>query len=360
MIGGGGQAPMPMAAPPLAGGMANGTALPNAGSLIQPVPPQNNFIDATSGIRSIAENIAAGFSKDPARRAQYQQQLQQEDAQRQNELQMLRQQQIHYMDQMQQLALAGGLTPAIAQHTQAASKSIDQLFGPGTSQQWQGMLQSADAAYKAQAAQKESFTLGEGQQRFGPDGKPVAAVPPKSDVLSPEAFAQKEALAQAGKTAISIDARPVSDAQAKALGFGDRMSAANDTIEGLNYTPSTVGNAVSSLPVIGNALTSEQHQQFNQAKLDFMSADLRKESGAVISPEEYAAEDAKFFPQPNDKPETIKQKAEARKRVILNTYREGRNVTGTEAGKTAAAGTKKSKPRVLKYDPANDTLSPVE
>jgi hypothetical protein len=44
-------------------------------------------------------------------------------------------------------------------------------------------------------------------------------------------------------------------------------------------------------------------------------AKLRKESGAVIGPEEMAAEIQTYFPMPGEGQETIAQKAEARRRA---------------------------------------------
>jgi hypothetical protein len=65
-----------------------------------------------------------------------------------------------------------------------------------------------------------------------------------------------------------------------------------------------------------NAWKSEETQTFDQAKRNFVNAVLRKESGAVISPEEFKNADLQYFPQPGDKPEVIKQKAENRRLAL--------------------------------------------
>jgi hypothetical protein len=350
--------------PSLSGGIAPPPLIqPQDPMLQQAQAPGTTFQDATAGINSIAQNFAAGFSKDPARRQAAAQQLQIQQAQRQQELQTLREHQLHVMDQMVNLAANGGATPATYKFMQNMADSADKLWGPGTGAQINQLFAAADASFKNQPKNTELVTAIDpktGKPTYVPKEQ-AAGMQASTDVLSPEALAQKEALAKAGSTNVSIDARPVNQEQAKALGYADRMAQANDTIEGLNYQPTIAGNAVSSLPVVGNALTSEQHQQFNQAKLNFMSANLRKESGAVISAEEYKSQDEQYFPQPGDSEKTIEQKAKNRKQAILNTYREGRNVTGAEAGKTAEQGSSKAnKPKVLKYDPATDSLSPVE
>jgi hypothetical protein len=50
-----------------------------------------------------------------------------------------------------------------------------------------------------------------------------------------------------------------------------------------------------------------------QAKREWVTALLRKESGAAIGKDEYTQYDRQFFPQPGDGPSVIAQKAEARR-----------------------------------------------
>jgi hypothetical protein len=58
-------------------------------------------------------------------------------------------------------------------------------------------------------------------------------------------------------------------------------------------------------------------QQYRQAQENWVSANLRAESGAVLGTEEIDKEIKKYFPQVDDKPEVIKQKAQARKSTEL-------------------------------------------
>jgi hypothetical protein len=62
--------------------------------------------------------------------------------------------------------------------------------------------------------------------------------------------------------------------------------------------------------------SSGKQQQVQQAKTNFITAVLRKESGAAIGPNEFITEDKKYFPQPNDSNAVIKQKEDARKLAI--------------------------------------------
>lgn len=61
---------------------------------------------------------------------------------------------------------------------------------------------------------------------------------------------------------------------------------------------------------------SPEQQQVDQARRNFITAVLRKESGAVIGPNEYRDEERKYFPQLGDSEKVIKQKQDARKLAI--------------------------------------------
>lgn len=82
--------------------------------------------------------------------------------------------------------------------------------------------------------------------------------------------------------------------------------------QGTSLWNKTVGN----LPVVGNFARSEDAQRYDQAKRNFINAVLRRESGAVISPEEFANAEQQYFPQPGDGPEVIEQKRNNRDTTI--------------------------------------------
>jgi len=68
---------------------------------------------------------------------------------------------------------------------------------------------------------------------------------------------------------------------------------------------------------IANVSETAGRQQYRQAQENWVTANLRPESGAVIGVEEMEKEITKYFPQTNDKPETIAQKAQARRDTEL-------------------------------------------
>lgn len=120
------------------------------------------------------------------------------------------------------------------------------------------------------------------------------------------------------------------DVQAQAAGFADRAAAAHADLEKIGNpnegATGWAGNALTKGPfgynLLPGLMTSDQRQQFERAKKDFITAELRKESGAVMGATEFDTEDQKYFPQPNDSETVIKQKAIARDRAVKNLMRE--------------------------------------
>lgn len=134
------------------------------------------------------------------------------------------------------------------------------------------------------------------------------------------------------RPAIGPDGQPIqqpggklNESQANATAFGARALDAQNLLRDLESKGVTSGSrivqAAGSVPVIGGALgalanvagaASDQQQSYDQAKRNFISAVLRKESGAAIAESEFVNEDKKYFPQPGDSDATIAQKARAR------------------------------------------------
>ena len=114
--------------------------------------------------------------------------------------------------------------------------------------------------------------------------------------------------------------KPLTEAQGNALGFGVRAREADVILNRLESEGANVAGGLqrvaSSVPGVGNYLTPASLQEYDQAKRNFVSAVLRKESGAAISASEFSNEEKKYFPQPGDSKEVIQQKAEARKTAI--------------------------------------------
>ena len=65
-----------------------------------------------------------------------------------------------------------------------------------------------------------------------------------------------------------------------------------------------------------NWAVSGDYQKHEQAKSQFITAMLRQESGAAISPEEFTRYDREYFPQVGDDPSVIEQKRQMRQIAI--------------------------------------------
>lgn len=120
------------------------------------------------------------------------------------------------------------------------------------------------------------------------------------------------------------------EGQGKAAGFTDRMLQSEGILSGLNgeggvqsQGTSAVQTALSAIPGAGNYLTSADRQKYEQAKRDFINAQLRRESGAAISPTEFDSANKQYFPTPGDSAEVIQQKAANRRAAVESMGREG-------------------------------------
>lgn len=129
--------------------------------------------------------------------------------------------------------------------------------------------------------------------------------------------------------------KPLNESQSNAVAFGIRAKESNRILtelekQGVTNTGLIKGTAQGTLgavPLIGDSLSnlggaltnwtaSEGQQSTDQARRNFVTAVLRKESGAAISPSEFANEERKYFPQIGDSDKVIKQKQEARELAI--------------------------------------------
>jgi hypothetical protein len=114
--------------------------------------------------------------------------------------------------------------------------------------------------------------------------------------------------------------KPLTEGQAKAVLFSSRMQAADRIMSELarkgastTFPGATRNNAVGD---VITAMSPPEQQQLVQAKRDFVNAVLRRESGAVISPEEFANAERQYFPQIGDSRPVIEQKARNRRAAI--------------------------------------------
>jgi hypothetical protein len=118
------------------------------------------------------------------------------------------------------------------------------------------------------------------------------------------------------------------EAEQRAQSFGNRAERAHTAavaLEEKGLTPSLWQKVGESLPYgLGNYLQSDDQQAYRQAVNEFGAALLRKESGAVISPTEFATTEQTYFPQPGNSKELIAKKRAAREALIKDMQEEGK------------------------------------
>ena len=121
------------------------------------------------------------------------------------------------------------------------------------------------------------------------------------------------------------------ESEQKAAGFAQRMELSNQLAKDIENKvaaqqlagkdvgtmyPTARTQALGSVPLVGSYLenvgSSVQQQLYKQAQENWVRANLRKESGAVIGTDEMKDEIKTYFPQPGDRPEKIAQKQLAR------------------------------------------------
>ena len=117
---------------------------------------------------------------------------------------------------------------------------------------------------------------------------------------------------------------PFTGEQKKQAGFAVRMENAVAQLEDLEnsgFNPVNVYDMLmSNLPIVPDAierlLNSPKFKQYERAKIDFSTAQLRQETGAVINESEIDWIDRTYFPQFGDDPETLLNKRQARKDAL--------------------------------------------
>jgi hypothetical protein len=133
----------------------------------------------------------------------------------------------------------------------------------------------------------------------------------------------------------------LTESQGNATAFGMRMKDSHAVLKDLEnkgvsntgVIGGTTGAVVGLVPLIGDKLTSgvdniynvlpevlggysPEQQQVLNGRINFISAVLRKESGASIQPSEFSMMEKLYFPRPGDLPAVIKQKQDARELAI--------------------------------------------
>jgi hypothetical protein len=108
--------------------------------------------------------------------------------------------------------------------------------------------------------------------------------------------------------------------EANAALFADRAARAEPVFNQLP-PPSLSATAKGGLGPVGNVLLTPENRQFFQAERNFITAVLRKESGANIPENEYNDARRVYIPQVGDDARTLEMKRQARQDAIAGIAR---------------------------------------
>lgn len=148
---------------------------------------------------------------------------------------------------------------------------------------------------------------------------------PSAD-MPPQAGAGGEQVSERVKV-YKGEGKPATSDESKAMGFANRMIGAEGIYDELiaeGFEPASFSTGVqetfagSSLTpdLIAQSALSEPVKRYLGSKLDFVTAVLRRESGAAISAAEFETEDKKYFPQVGDGAKTLADKKARRQRAL--------------------------------------------
>lgn len=253
--------------------------------------------------------------------------LKQNMAQRQavEEQRLKIQQQQQALQQRQAVAQSLGIDPTLAGDDEAWKQAVGggSLINAGDgnlydsrTRQWITAPNSGNKNFR-QATPEEVKIYGTNGQ-VGPDGKFYPITPPQGTSLSVDPNTGAVSFNQ------GAGVKPLTEGQSKDTFFNTRMEAALPTLEANENALLNLGGKVAdAIPMnLGNYAQSEDYQLARDAGRDFVTAYLRKDSGAAITPQEEKVYGELLLPQPGDKPSAIEAKRQ-RRRVAIEAIKAG-------------------------------------
>ena len=238
----------------------------------------------------------------------------------------------------------GGQTVAINKSALKGGETYVQTMTPGEAASnivAQGNLAvnraNLGVAQGGLALRQQEFARGGYQLKEGPEGLSYVPTAPGGPAIP--------VMTAAGTPFEGAGAKPTED-QSKSAGFAYRMKQSTNifnqpvldksgqpiidpktdkpvTLEQAYGKPGTYQAIMRAIPSAGlttglaNVTEDVGRQQYRQAQENWVTANLRPESGAVIGADEMEKEIAKYFPQANDAQKTIEQKQRARRDTEL-------------------------------------------
>ena len=182
-------------------------------------------------------------------------------------------------------------------------------FAPPAGPEWRPATPEEAATYGAAAGQ---FNTKTGEFKKSGDGNGVTQT-----ITNPDGTTTTIQVGGSGDGKAATPPKPTEGSLASE-GYLQRMKGAEDIFTALEQA-GTTALGWTDRPAVDTDLETWKltgpEQQLLQAQRDWVRAKLRKESGAVIGPEEMAAEIKQYFPQPGEGADVIAQKKASRKRA---------------------------------------------
>ncbi len=207
------------------------------------------------------------------------------------------------------------------------------------------------------ATPDEAARYGAVAGQIGPDGK--------FDPINPPSGMTVESDGQGGFSiaqGAGIGAKPLNEGQSKNVIYATRAEGSlpvlENTADALTSLPDAVAQSVPG--GVGRYAQDPRYQQAKQAGDEFLSAILRKDTGAAITSQEMEVYGTTYLPRPGDSPEVLTQKRASRARAVEALRRgmtpaeilalEKENPSDTNAVETPGSPTR------YRYNPATDSL----
>jgi hypothetical protein len=113
------------------------------------------------------------------------------------------------------------------------------------------------------------------------------------------------------------DNMKLTEGQSKDIGFYTRGIYANDELAGVDEELTSLGgNVAGKAGTLGNYAKSPEYQRAERSGREFLAVILRKDTGAAVTPDEFATYGPMYLPQPGDDPQTLADKRVARERAL--------------------------------------------
>jgi len=139
----------------------------------------------------------------------------------------------------------------------------------------------------------------------------------------------------------------LTEGQGKDIGFYTRGASANEQLSTFGNELTNLGQQAAGMAPfgLGNYMRSPEFRQAKVAADNFIASILRKDSGAAITPDEFALYGPMFLPVPGDDPATLGQKSNMREIALL----------GIRSGLGTAEAVAKANEAILGLEPPNPT-----